>query len=290
MIFLNTGLVSLDRREFGFWRALVGAFFSSRLYVDVAKRWRGFGFFFLLGVFFIAGTPFGVRCEYAIYNYCQDYLIEPLEHFPTLSIQEGHLEWNSWMPYRMLNKNGKTVLMVDTTDTVTKIDHKKDPDLTWLLTADSLHFSPPVLQITPNLQLPLENAARVTLFDPGANDTIVLSELGSSGFKLAVYTMAFLAYPCVICVLLGTATTILAAFAWAAQYYIRVVFRYKMSYQAVCRLLAVSFTPPLFMSFFIVTFGINFSNDRLYAFLLFALYFNFGVLSVRRVDRAMVFA
>lgn len=287
---LSAALASIDRRQFRFWGALIGAFFSSRVYIDVAKRWRGLALFFLFGLIVFASLPLGLRIEWAIYAYCRDHIIKPLETLPPVLIRDGRVEWTYWMPYRLLDEEGKTVLIVDTTDIVTQIDHQSEPELTWLLTADALHFSPPTLKVTPHLYLPLDNAAHIRRFESEDNGVITASELMTTRAKAIIYMVSFLVYPCVILMLFGILAPILAAFAWAAQYYVRAIFRYTMPYQATYRLLVVSLTAPVVMNFFLATCDLVFENAKLYAFLLFALYFNLGVLAVRRVDRTIVLA
>lgn len=48
----NKVLRKVDAPFYNYWQAIVLSFFSSRLYVDVGKRWKGLGFRYLLLIVF----------------------------------------------------------------------------------------------------------------------------------------------------------------------------------------------------------------------------------------------
>ncbi len=281
----------IDKRQFGLWKAFFFAFFSPRVYVDVAKRWTGLCLSYFLFMIVIVTLPFGVRFEWAVHQYYKDHVFDLVHNLPPISIENGQVEFNHFMPYRINNQAGDTIGMIDTTGLNTDIDHRIDPELTWLLTNNALHFNPPDLKIMPNLKIELEKSKHTEIFDEDVDGVIdINNSFGTIWPKLLIYGFAFLIYPCVVFVFFGVLGTIFAAFAWAAQYYVWAVFRYRINYRAVYRLLIVALTAPLSICFGLAALGVVLSNAPLYYLILFAIYFNLAVLAVRRTDRAIVFA
>ncbi len=45
---IKNKLKPIDAPAYGYWKALYMSFYSTRLYVDVGKRWRGIGLLYLL--------------------------------------------------------------------------------------------------------------------------------------------------------------------------------------------------------------------------------------------------
>ena len=281
----------LDRRQFSLWQALYLAFFSPQIYVDVAKRWPGLCFKYFLLLLFVATLPLTARFELAVYQYYKEHLFEPLQNLPPIVVQSGQVEFEHFMPYRVVNKAHELILVIDTTGFTKRIDHHVDPELTWLLTENTLYFNPPSLKVTPHFIISLEESARQGVFEQDMSGVIVPRDLVNSiHAKLVVYGGVSLIYPCVTAMLFAVLSVIIAAFAWAAQYYVRAVFRYHIGYQATYRLLILALTPPVSICFILAAFDIIFPNGGLYYLVLFAVYFNLGVLAVRRSDRALVFA
>lgn len=281
----------IDRRQFGLWKAFFFAFFSPRVYVDVAKRWTGLGLSYFIFMIVIVTLPFGARFEWVVHQYYKAHVFELLQNLPAISIENGQVEFHHFMPYRINNQAGDTIAIIDTTGFNTEINHRIDPELTWLLTSNTLHFNPPDIKIMPNFKIELEKSKNIEIFDENVNGVIDINNLfGPIWPKLIIYGYSFLIYPCVVFVFFGVFATILAAFAWAAQYYVWAIFRYRIDYRATYRLLFVSLTAPLSICFVLAALGVVLSNGPLYFLILFSIYFNLGILSVRRVDRAMVFA
>lgn len=280
-----------DQRQFGLWKAFFFSFFSTRVYVDVAKRWSGLGLSYLMLLLVIVTAPFGLRFEWAAHQYYKVHVFEPSAHFPSVVIEDGEVQFNHFMPYRVTNQSGDTIAVIDATGLTREINHRVDPELTWLLTKNALHFNPPDLKVTPNLKISFEKSAHIETFDEELNGVLdVHSLLDRASVKLFIYGALILIYPCLIGAVWGLFATFFLAFSWATQYYVLAVFRYRMEYAAIYRLLIVSLTAPVSICFILAGLGVVYSEAGLYYLVLFAVYFNLGVAAVRRADRALVLA
>src|SRR5476651_2545843 len=51
----------IDAPVYGYWKALYMSFYSRRLYVDIGKRWHGFGLVYLLLAIAVLSLPFALR-------------------------------------------------------------------------------------------------------------------------------------------------------------------------------------------------------------------------------------
>ncbi len=95
------------------------SFYSGRLYVDVAKRWKGFGILYLLLVMSVATIPLSIRLIYDFNDYLNQNMIIPINKLPQLVIQNGEVQFNKPMPYLIKNDKGQVVDIIDTTGKIT---------------------------------------------------------------------------------------------------------------------------------------------------------------------------
>ena len=138
----KTNLNAMDRRVFKYWEALYLAFYSSRLYVDVGKRWRGFGLAYFFLVIAIAVIPLSIKSILMLNAYFDDQIIFPLQKMPQFEIKNGKLSFDSFMPYLIKNKNGDVVIVVDDKVNLTEVNYAY-PHWMLFITADCYYSRMP---------------------------------------------------------------------------------------------------------------------------------------------------
>ena len=75
-------LKPIDKPAYSYWSALWKSFYSRRLYVDVGKRWSGFGILYLLLVIALLSLPFYLRVLQSVNQSFQEQIIEPSVKIP----------------------------------------------------------------------------------------------------------------------------------------------------------------------------------------------------------------
>ncbi|MDB5172601.1 MAG: hypothetical protein JWN51_1374, partial [Phycisphaerales bacterium] len=106
-----------EKRKFGAFSALVLSFFSPGLYRDVARRWRGFGFWYLVMLMFLTAIPIAVKAHYSFQKFVKDEATPLFQTFPDISMANGKVSIAEEEPYLWRDlKTGQVILYVDTTD------------------------------------------------------------------------------------------------------------------------------------------------------------------------------
>ena len=280
----------VDEPLFSYWQALYLAFFSRRLYVDVAKRWRGYGVLYLLLVIAIACIPISARIIYNFNQYFDDQMIAPLKALPVLQIQNGNVVFDKPMPYLVKNKTGHIVAMIDTTGRITGMSDLY-PDLTILITKDSIFLRPPKFQLFFNSQQDLKG---VNVYAQSLNketNEIFVGEnwVKSSGISRVKWLAEMLVYPLMTGFAFGIDSVIMLFLAFIGQLLSIIVFKHKMSLKDTCRLFMVAATAQIAVFFVFLTANIIPPGGGFGYLVLVSVYFSFAVLSVRRESRRMVF-
>ena len=75
MIKKKQTLRPLDAPIYNYWQALYRSFYSGRLYIDVIKRWRGFGALYLLLAISLASIPLSLRIMVDFNHYFEKKMI-----------------------------------------------------------------------------------------------------------------------------------------------------------------------------------------------------------------------
>jgi hypothetical protein len=79
----------LERRKFGLLAALFLSFVSPELYRDVARRWRGIGFLYLVLLAIIVWVPTAFWAQHGYRKFVANEAPTLLKGFPTVSITDG---------------------------------------------------------------------------------------------------------------------------------------------------------------------------------------------------------
>lgn len=285
----NQAMRVIDEPMYSYWQALFMSFYSGSLYVDVAKRWRGFGVLYLLLVIAIASIPLSVRIIYDFNQYFDEQMVLPLTKLPPLYVQNGGVVFDKPMPFFIKNKTGAVVAIVDTTGKVKNIDSTY-PQLTILITKDKLYYRPPkfhlffdasrAMKAEDTLVQPLDKASN-EVFDGKA-------WIASSGIMTLKLITELLVYPLIMMFLFGMYVVLMLALAFIGQLFAQIIFKFRVPYKMAARIFLVASTVQVAVFFTLLTTNVVFPGVGLLYMVLLAVYFNYGVLCVKRESSKMV--
>lgn len=282
-------LRSIDAPLYKYWQALYLSFFSSRLYVDVGKRWRGIGILYLLLLMFIITLPFALRVTLNFNQYFTDEIIEPLKKIPKLYVQNGKVSLDKPMPYLIKNNRGEVVSIIDTTGTVKSIDGTF-PALSTLITKDEFIYRLPPPQFFFE-QTAVQNTSPIYV-QPLSTEMNEIFDgkqwVASSGIERARILSIVTLYPTIVLMFFVVYLAFFLAFAFMGQLVAKLFMKFNISYKQACRLLMVSATPQIVVLVVFLTLNWVFLGLGLLLILLLAGYFSFAVLSLKRESSKLV--
>lgn len=279
----------VDAPFYSYWQGIYLAFYSSRFYVDVAKRWRGYGVLYLLLVVAIALIPLSARVIVYFNNYFDEQLVLPLKKLPPLYIQNGKVEFDKPMPYRIKNSAGETVAIIDTTGEVKEIDASY-PELTLLITKDKIFFRPPQFRLffTNPAELKGDKIYAQSL-SKGSNEVFMGKDwVASSGILKLKWVAELLVFPLLTCFVFGLYATTMLFLAFIGQLFAITIFKFRLSFKDACRLFLVASTAQTFIYFGLLAAHISISWGGIFYIILLAFYFSYAVLAVRRESKKVV--
>ena len=285
----STNMRLSDAPIYSYWQALYLAFYSSRLYIDVAKRWRGYGLRYLLLVIAILTIPLSVLVIYNFNTYFSEQMVEPITKIPRLYIQNGAVVFDKPMPYLIKNKSGNVVAIVDTTTSIDAAS-KLFPDLTVLITKDNLYFKPPKFQLFSTKQEELKGGnVYAQPISKHINEVFVGKEwIAASGILKLKVAVEFLVYPIMVGLVYGVYLGVMLFLAFVAQLCAIIVFKYRLSFKDSCRIFFVAATPQTALFFIMFAAKITLPFGGLIYVVLLAIYFNYAVICVKRESNKMV--
>ncbi|MDP3560909.1 MAG: DUF1189 family protein [Legionellaceae bacterium] len=286
-------LSPVDRRIYRYWQALYLSLYSPKLYVDVAKRWKGFGIFYCMLLLSVAIIPFAIKSIVQFNQYSYTDFIEPISKIPKLHVLNGHVVFEGKQPYFITNKEGKVLVIVDTTGKITRINDKY-PDLIMLITKDAYNFRSPRLPF-----LKKEVALDERFFSPNQIETYSFKEVKDGIFDtnlwikdsdLVFVKNGFLTviYPFLLFSLFGLLSTFLIVFAMMGQVASYTIFKYKLKFKVACRITIVSSTASVCLFLCLKAAALNSFWMNTFCLILISGYFSFAVLSVKRESRYLV--
>lgn len=282
-------LRNVDAPFFRYWQALYLSFFSGRLYIDVAKRWKGLGIGYLLLLICVTTLPLSARLAYDFNSFYDQQVIAPLKEIPKLYVQNGLVTLDKPMPYRIKNKEGKVVLIIDTTGQVTTID-KTNLDLTMLITRDQFLYRLPVPQFyTNDYSAPETSDVYAQSFDKGMNQIFDGKEwLQSAGIERVKWTSDFMFFPIVTAAFFTIYLCFFLVCTFMAQLGARLFIKKSLTYKQTCRLFIISATPSVALLFvsLTTTVGKSFLGPILLILMIF--YFSYAVYIFKQEGNQLV--
>ncbi|CDZ78337.1 hypothetical protein BN59_02647 [Legionella massiliensis] len=271
------------RRLSQYIKALYASFYSSVLYVDVVKRWQGFGMGYLLFLIILGSIPLSGRVIAEFNQFFREEILFPFQALPLLAIQNGEIIYNQPMPYLIKNNKGEVVSIIDTTGVVSEMNQAY-PQLTILITKDkTLLRLPSYKQFLGLAKDNLGNPIYTRTFDKGLTGLLSGTEwINSSGISKLNTLIQILVFPCVTLFYFGVFAIVLLLLSALLQLYGDIFFSFKLPFKASCRLLAVTATPALVL--FFVMRSVNFSVPGMglvYGVLVLS-YVSYGLYTLKR--------
>lgn len=287
-------LKPIGQSDFSYWQALYLAFFSPRLYIDVVKRWHGFGMGYFLLLMLIISIPWSIYYAGKLTNYINDEIIYPFEQMPLLLIQNGEATIDKPMPYIVKSKSNKPAIGIDTTSDLNSFPQEY-PTLFFFVTKNALLFRVPAQGIVAK-----QSHSLITGFQPiknlseyhfKKNDNEVFSGpewVKTSGIE-SINNYAFLiVYPIVLGVLWGLYFITNFVLASIGRIISSVILKFPIRFVDSFRLTWVASTAPVALVNTVLYFGFNARGLGWYYFLLVSIYFSAAVLCVKRESQSMV--
>lgn len=274
-----------------YWEAIYLSFFSKELYVDVSKRWKGFGFLYLLMLVAILCIPFAIKGVQNFNQYFEEELVSPLRQLPTLYIRNGEVSLDHPVPYFVKNKEGKPVVMIDTRKDINSFPTEY-PSLNFLITKNKMFFRTPdpakFFNETPTTSYANNKNIYVQNIDTEDNEVFSGKQwVDNTGILKIKLLGQFLIYPTMLFGFFGRLVVLLLVFALLGQLVSKYFYSTKLTFKESSRILAVALTPT--MAAVILVFILNISSSwlsLLYVITLTA-YFSFACIAIRE-DRSKV--
>lgn len=285
-------LGKIDSPLYKYWQALYLSLYSSKLYVDVVKRWRGLGIKYLLFFLLIICVPLAIKNIISMNNEIKNSLLEPIYLIPKFKVDDGQVKFSQKMPYFIKNHEGKIVVIIDTTGVINKI--KEDyPDLLLLITKSKMYFRFPKLLFLKN---DLKNADFYNHQDIETHDLSNIAEeefqgdvfIQESGFiRVKNYFLMFV-YPVMVAGLFGMLITVVLALAIMGQVASYAIFKHKISYKQSSRVAVIATTIGVGIYLNLKAFDIYSPKLTFLCIVIAFMYFSYGVLSVKRDSKHLV--
>jgi len=116
--------MNTEAKRFGYVDALWQSFFSGPLYVDVAKRWHGLGFLYLLLIVIIGWLPDLGKMQTSMQQLRGEEAEAYIRQVPPVTITDGVASSEVETPYFIKDpKSGKVLAIMDFTGQYTSLDN-----------------------------------------------------------------------------------------------------------------------------------------------------------------------
>lgn len=290
----KTNLNAIDSRIYKYWQALYMSFYSRQFYLDVGKRWRGYGFTYFLLVIAIAVIPVSIRSMHIFNDYYEYQVIEPFKKIPSFAIKRGKLDFDYFMPYLVKNKFGEVAVVIDDKNNLTEVNYIY-PYWMLFITSDRFYFRLPTVSFLSEKVGPMFatlNSKHISMQPfSGVEYDIFNGQQWAEQTRLmnAKWFLLAAIYPILLGLLFGFFSMIILFMAILGRGVSYVIFKYKLDFKKCCRLMFVSSGTGVSLFILCLTFG-RLPLTGLGLFGLISLYFGFAVLSLKRESKRMVLA
>lgn len=285
-------LHSVDKPIFRYWNAFYMAFYSRRFYIDVGKRWRGYGLTYLFLLILVASIPLSIGIVMNFNHHFDEQMMEPIRKLPDIYIQNGSMYIDKPMPYLIKNKHNEVVAVIDAKATSADI-FKFYPKVTIFINESTLYFKPPQLslfsagQITGGPKQPVYENPLSDMSDSLFNGADWIESSGVEQLKW--YTDA-LVFPAIAIFFFSIYVVFLSGLAIIGQGVSWVFFKMKLKYKESSRLCLTAVTPQVFVFFTCLTLQYKLPGLGISQAILFTIYFCYAALSLKRERKGLVFA
>ncbi len=284
-------LYPIDQPIYRYWQAFYLALYSRRFYVDVLKRWRGFGLGYFWLLILIATLPLSLRVVLVFNQYFDDQLTATLHQLPDIYIQNGKITLDKPMPFVIRNKQKDVVAVVDST-----ADHRQMfefyPKLMLLLNDNHIYFK------MPNLQLfrPIDKASSpdrvyINTLDKDNNSFFNADDwFESSGLSRLKWLTDLMVFPALTLFFFTIYCFLMLGVIFMSMGYSAVIFKLKLKFKEAARLCFTALTAQVIVFFSMLTLGVHVAHAATFYVVLFVLYFSFAALAVRKETKQLAHA
>lgn len=281
----------VDAPIYRYWQALYMAFYSSRLYVDVVKRWRGCGLLYLLILISLASIPLSIRVIIDFNRYFDEKLIMPIQKLPPLHIHNGQVSFDKPMPYLIKDKQGNIVALIDTGLDFKGIE-RVYPDVEFAVNRDAIYFKAPQFSLFLNPISPVgREEVVVQKLSEDMSDVFVPKRwVKSSGVLRLKWITDAMIYPLMASFFFGLYLTFFLVLTMLAQTVAWLFFKCQLSFKQAARMLMVSSSAQVMLLFFLLSANALFTGIGLFCVALGAIYFCYGVISFKRESKLLAHA
>lgn len=292
MPIIKNKLKPLNAPLFGYWSALWMSFYSKRLYIDIGKRWRGYGIRYLALLMVLWCIPFSLKLTFDFNEMFLEQLTRPLSAIPTIYIQNGVATFDGPMPYLIKNKKNEVVLIIDTTGIITDFSSTKYPQLSVLINRDKIAMRMPGLEFfgaNGNGGRMKTNEPMVQYFQ--ANENLVFDGkkiVQQSAFTQWKTISLLMIYPLVTAVFFSMFLFMFLVFGFLGQLFTRIFFSFHITLKQSCRLLMVSATPMMLVLLGLLLFRYTFPGYGFVLVAILAVFFSFAAFSLKSESNQLV--
>lgn len=281
-------LKPMDTPVYRYWSALYMSFYSRRLYVDVGKRWKGWGVLNLLLAIAVFSIPFFLRTTVSLNQTFKTQITEPLLKIPVFYIQNGDVIFDKPMPYIIKNAKNQPVVIIDTTGKVN--DFSEYPYLSILINKNSIAFKIPNPELfNMGNPAPSHSTPLVQSFDKGTNLVFQGKKIAQQNTITGLqYASEIVLYPIIVGMFFAIFIVFFPVLALLGQNFSSIFYSFKINFKTSCRLLIVAGTPMLFLLMMFLTLNCVFVGLGFVLFFLLIAYYSFAVYALRAESRNVV--
>ncbi|OGV30955.1 MAG: hypothetical protein A3E88_00825 [Legionellales bacterium RIFCSPHIGHO2_12_FULL_35_11] len=288
----TNNLATFDLRRYKYWQAIFLSFYSRKLYIDVAKRWRGIGLTYCLTLLIFACIPLGIKYMLNFEQYIWKDLIEPMSKIPEIIVENGEVIFKQNKPYFIKNQKGNDVIIIDTTDQIKEITDEY-PDLFMLIRKKQYFFRDPRVEFLKDNERNQEFYNKREIFtysyEGFKNEKFIgkewVKEVGLNKVKNAILIFV---YPLLVSCIYGVLITIMIVFAMMGQVASITIFKHKLKFTQACRVMFVSSTFGTVIFLMLRTLGFHSMKINFMCMIFIFIYFSYAILCIRKDGRQLV--
>ena len=282
----------IETPVYSYWSALYMSMFSSRLYVDVCKRWRGFGLLYFFLFTSLAAIPVSIQLIHEFSKSYKNEISYPIQQLPVLMVQNGEISTDVPLPYYIKDKKGAVVIDIEPNSTAQDIEifFNKNPDLNILVINNQIYSRQLLARFVNKTIAPTDNyAIRSYSFPKTLNEIFIGREWIKSEKIQTVKNFAkMLIYPMLVMLIFSLYLVLNLVLSSIGRIIAIVILKYKVSFKQSYRLALVASTGP-FILFEILSFGDSkLQGLGLYYIAFVACYFAYGIIVVKRESQYLV--
>lgn len=285
----SSSLKPIDTPYFTLRSALVYALYKMQLYVDVVKRWSGWGLRYLLLLSCVVALPFSIIMMVQFVDYFKNQLVQPIRELPMITIQKGQMSIEKPEPYIIKNKRGEPTIIINSKKTMSELKQEY-PEAMMLFSRDTIYFRSVTRQFftftkpyagQPQVYEQTLDESTNAMFN-GATwiDSLRLNRLKYMGLALI--------YPSVVMTIFGTYVSLLFVLAFLGQVVASALFKISLTFRQSIRMMIVASTAQAYAFMLFLAFQKIPQGLGLFLIGLLFFYYTLGLITLKKYYKALV--